>query len=137
MLMNKFQSYIWSRNDHSIIIVFFDTFFLFCILDVYFACSILFGMTGYDSDFPTYPLHYLILCSSTTDRWESQIHCPSYRIKSSKVEDLVIVTVFCVETRRNWYKINSLTVERLVRMGRKNYYKYSTQDLGASLYSHL
>ena len=54
-------------------------------------------MTGEDSDFPTYPLHYLILCSSATDRWESQIHCPSYRIKSSKREHLVIVTVFCVE----------------------------------------
>ena len=76
MLMNKFQSYIWSRNDHSIIIVFFDTFFLFCILDVYFACSILFGMTGYDSDFPTYPLHYLrpILCSSATTVRFSALH---------------------------------------------------------------
>ena len=54
-------------------------------------------MKGGESDFPIYPLHYLILCSSATDRWESQIHCPSYQIKLSKEEDLVIVTVFWVE----------------------------------------
>ena len=29
--------------------------------------------------------------------WVSQILCPSYQINLSKVEDLVIVTVFCVE----------------------------------------
>ena len=30
--------------------------------------------------------------------------------------------IFCVETRRNWYKISIFTVERLVRIGRTNYY---------------
>ena len=52
-------------------------------------------MKGRESDFSTYPLHYPILCSSATDRWENQIHYPSYRINSSKVEHIG-VTVFCV-----------------------------------------
>ena len=78
-------------------------------------------MTGNDSDFPTYPLHYLILCSSATDRLESQILCPSYRIKSSKVEYVVVTVFLCVETRSAQYKTGILTVERLVRMGRENY----------------
>ena len=57
-------------------------------------CSILFGMKGGDSEFPTYLLHYYVLCRSATNRWESQIHCPSYRIKSSKVEDVVVMVFF-------------------------------------------
>ena len=44
-------------------------------------------------------IHYVVV--QATDRWESQILYPLYQIKLSKVENVVIVTVFCVETRRN------------------------------------
>ena len=75
----------------------------FFIIFLFFArvfCSILFGMNGGESEFPTYPLHCLILCSSAMDRWESQIQCPSYRIKLSKVEDLVINGILCRNTQK-------------------------------------
>ena len=33
---------------------------------------------------------------------------PSYQINSSKIEDAIVTVVFCcVETHRNWYKINT------------------------------
>ena len=48
-------------------------------------CSILFGMKGSESDCPTYLLHFYIIYSSATNRWESQILRPSYRIKLSKI----------------------------------------------------
>ena len=76
-------------------------------------------MTGYESDLPTYPLDCCILCSSATDKWASQILCPSQLINSSKVEDVGVKVFFYVKTRRNWYKSNNIfTIERLVRIGR-------------------
>ena len=44
-------------------------------------------MKGRESDVPTYLLHFYIIHSSATNRWEILNPCPSYRIKSSKIED--------------------------------------------------
>ena len=51
--------------------------------------SILFGMKGRESDFPTYFLHFYIIHSSTTNRWESLNCSPSYRIQLSKIDGIV------------------------------------------------
>ena len=86
-LLNKFQSFILIRKPPFLIprlFVLFNKFLFVCPL----FCSILFSMKGKESDFPTYLLHCYILCTSATKRWDSQIHCPSYQIKSSKVDDV-------------------------------------------------
>ena len=93
-LLNKFQSFIFIRRPPFWIPRFFDTFLLFCIFGRVF-CSILFGMKGGESNLLIHVLHYLILCTSATRGWVSQIHCPSYRIKPSKIDN-VNLTVFFV-----------------------------------------
>ena len=47
---------------------------------------ILFGMKkGGESDCPTLLLHFYIIHSSATNRWEFLNRCPSNRIKLSKI----------------------------------------------------
>ena len=132
--MNKFQSFILIRSDHSIIIAFFVLFYKFLFLCTLF-CSNKFAI-GYRA---RSKVVLPILDANTTSKiGRTPFALALYsKLIFKKNRQCRCNGIFCVETRSAQYKTSILTVERLVRMGRKNYYKYSTQDLGASLYSHL
>ena len=92
--------FIYHLEDHH----FQSRFFVLYIIFLFWTC-ILLDFIRYEGQricFPIYLLHYLILCSSATNRWKShQILCPSYQIKSSNIEDVRYNGMFCVETRRS------------------------------------
>ena len=109
-LLNKFQSFILIRRPPFWIPGSFVLFYNCFIFVVYFAwinllwlwLLVLASMTGYEIEtFPIYLLHCCILCRSAANRWINQILCPSYRINSSKREDVRCNGIFCLEKCRS------------------------------------